>query len=134
MAINFVILADGLTRSRHVSRDEETISADALNELFHDENPLPGAYTVFPYCDVWVMIHGDKTVDVFREYATTSAEEDLPDEVEEPTTDERMVVLKVGDERYSVHDDELEELGEVIKEADSSEEAWEETIEYADDS
>lgn len=113
---------------------ERTISADALDSLFHEGNPLPGAYTVFPYCGVWVMVHGDERVDVFSEYETTSATEDLPDEVDEPTSDERMVVLHAEGERHAVPEDELDAFQEIVEEADDTEEAWEESIEYAQDS
>ena len=33
---------------------EHTLSASALDYLFHRDNP-PGAYTVFPCYDLWVV-------------------------------------------------------------------------------
>ncbi|MGQ3722737.1 HalOD1 output domain-containing protein [Natrialba aegyptia] len=32
---------------------QKTISSEALNNLFREDTSLPGAYLVFPYCDVW---------------------------------------------------------------------------------
>lgn len=72
---------------------ERTRSADALDYLFHRDRHPPGAYTVFPYCDLWVVAHSTGTVDVFDTYRATTAGEQLPDDVPEPTTDERIVVL-----------------------------------------
>lgn len=110
---------------------EKTISSEALNDLFHKANPPPGAYTVFPYCDVWVMVHSNGTVDVFKEYAATSALEEFSDEVEDLTTDDRMVVLHAENDRHTLYDDELETVHEIIDEADDCDEAWEDTLAYA---
>jgi hypothetical protein len=110
---------------------ERTISADALNELFHDGNHPPGAYTVFPYCDLWVMVHSNGTVDIFQEYTATSAAEDSPEQINALTGDEQMVVLHSKRDRHTFSDDELDHLHEIINEADDCEEAWEEIIDYA---
>lgn len=110
---------------------EETISADALNYLFHRENHPPGAYTVFPYCDLWVVAHSTGTVDVFDTYRATTAGEQLPDDVPGPTTDERVVVLHFKNERYTFYEDQLDTFHQIVSEADNSDDAWEETIEYA---
>ena len=110
---------------------EHTISASALDYLFHRENHPPGAYTVFPYCDLWVVVQSTGAVDVFEEYRATSAEEQLPDDVSEPSTDERMVVVHVENERYTLYEDQLEDLHRIISDADTTDEAWEGTIEYA---
>lgn len=72
---------------------EETISGDALDYLFYRKHHPPGAYTVFPYCDLWVVAHSIGTVDVFDTYRATSAGEQLPPDVPEPSTDERMAVF-----------------------------------------
>lgn len=110
---------------------EHTISAEALDYLFHRENHPPGAYTVFPYCDLWVVAHSTGTVDVFDTYRATSAGDQLPEDLPEPTTDERIVVLHFKNERYTFYEEHLETLHQIISEADSSDEAWDETIEYA---
>lgn len=110
---------------------ERTISADALNALFREKNQPADAYTLFPYCDLWVVVHSDGTVDVFKEYAATSAGRKLPADVPEPSADERLVLLYVGGEEYTFYEDELERLHEIISDAEGSEEAWEKTIEYA---
>lgn len=110
---------------------EQTISADALDYLFHRKDHPPGAYTVFPYCDLWVVAHSTGSVDVFDTYHATTAGEQLPDDLPEPTTDERLVVFHFKNERYTFYEDELDTLHELISEADSSEEAWDDTIEYA---
>lgn len=110
---------------------EHTISADALDYLFHRENHPPGAYTVFPYCDLWVVAHSTGTVDVFDTYHATTAGDQLPDDVPEPSTDERMVVLHFKNERYTFYEDHLATLHQIISKADNSDEAWEDTIEYA---
>lgn len=109
----------------------ETISADSLNYLFHRENHPPGAYTVFPYCDLWVVAHSNGSVDVFDSYRATTAGEQLPDDVPEPTTDERMAVLYFKNERYTFYEDQLDTIQKIISEADTSDEAWDETIDYA---
>lgn len=111
---------------------EDTLSADALDYLFHRENHPPGAYTVFPYSDVWVVVHSDGTVDVFDSYRATSTGEQLPDGVE-PATDERTAVLHVGDEWYTLYEDQLDDLHRIVSEAGSCDEAWEDAIEYARD-
>ena len=110
---------------------ERSISADALDYLFHRENHPPGAYTVFPYCDLWVVAHSNGTVDVFENYRATTAGEQLPDDVPDPSTDERMVVLLFEGKRYTFYEDQLDTFHEIVSEADSSDEAWEETIEFA---
>lgn len=109
---------------------EDTISADALNYLFHRENQPPGAYTVFPYCDLWVVVHSNGTIDVFDSYRATSAGDQLPDGVE-PATEERMAVLHVDHERYTFYEDELDDLREIVSAADSCEGAWDGAVEYA---
>ena len=38
---------------------QQTISADALDLLFHQGTQPSGAYTVFPYSGVWVFVHSD---------------------------------------------------------------------------
>ena len=111
---------------------EETISADALNDLFHDGNHPPGAYTVFPYCDLWVMVHSNGTVDIFQEYTATSAAEDFPERINELTGDEKMVVLHAEHDRHTFSEDELDNLHEIIDAADNCGEAWKETIDYAE--
>lgn len=110
---------------------EETISADALDYLFHRENHPPGAYTVFPYCDLWVVAHSNGVVDVFDTYRGTTAGDQLPDDVPEPTTDERMAVLYFKSERYTFYEDQLDTFHKLLSEADTSDEAWAETIAYA---
>ena len=110
---------------------EETISADALNYLFHREGHPPGAYTVFPYCDLWVVAHSTGAVDVFDTYHATTAGDQLPDDVPEPSTDERMVVLYFRDEQHTFYEDQLDTLHQIISQAADSDEAWEDTIEYA---
>lgn len=109
----------------------ETISADALNYLFNRDGHPPGAYTVFPYCDLWVVAHSTGAVDVFDTYHATTAGDLLPDGVPEPSTDERMVVVYFRDEQHIFYEDQLETLHQIISQADTSDEAWEETIEYA---
>lgn len=110
---------------------EETISADALDYLFHREAHPPGAYTVFPYCDLWVVAHSNGTVDLFETYHATAEAGTLPEDVPEPSTDDRMVVVHFGDEEYTFSDDQLDTLHEIIKSADDGDEAWEETIGFA---
>lgn len=110
---------------------ERTISADALDYLFHRKDHPPGAYTVFPYCDLWVVVHSTGTVDVFETYEATSAEEQLPADVGEPTTDDRLVVLHFEDERYTFYGDQLQDLHRIVREADDSDEAWEDTVSFA---
>lgn len=110
---------------------QHTIRADALDLLFHEGNRSSGAYTVFPYSGVWVLVHSDETIDVFDGFKATSADEDLPDEVSEPSTDDQFLILNVEDERHALHGDELEDVHEIMDEADDSSEAWEKTIEYA---
>lgn len=110
---------------------ERTISADALDYLFHREQHPPGAYTVFPYCDLWVVAHSTGTIDVFDTYRATTAEEQFPDDVPEPAIDERIAVLHFKNERYTFYEDQLDTLHKIIAEADTADEAWEESIEYA---
>lgn len=110
---------------------EETISADALDSLSHRKDLPSGAHTVFPYCDLWVVAHSSGTVDLFETYHLTTEDERLPEGVSEPTTDERMVVLHVGNEEYTFYEDQLDTLHEIVAEADDSDEAWEETMAYA---
>ena len=110
---------------------QRTISADALDLLFHEGAQPSGAYTVFPYSGVWVLVHSDGTVDVFDEFKATSTDDVLPNEVSEPSADDELLILNVNDERHAFHGDELEEIHEIMDEADDSSEAWEETIEYA---
>lgn len=110
---------------------ERTISADALDYLFHRKDQPPGAYTVFPYCDLWVVVHSTGTVDVFETYQATSAGEQLPEGLEEPTTDARMIVLHFEDERYTFAEDQLDEFHRLVREADDSDEAWEDTVAFA---
>lgn len=109
---------------------EETIHADALDYLFRKNHP-PGAYTVFPYCDHWVVAHSTGAVDVFDEYRATSAGEQLPDDVPEPSADERMVVFHFRDERYTFYEDQLDELHRIVSRADDTDEAWDRTVEFA---
>ncbi|WP_161605623.1 HalOD1 output domain-containing protein [Natrialba asiatica] len=111
---------------------EKTISSEALNNLFHEDTSLPGAYLVFPYCDVWVMVHGDRTVDVFTEYAATTAVNAVPTDSDGQPTDDRMVVLSAQNGRHAFADDELETLHEIVEGADDATEAWEDTINYAE--
>lgn len=110
---------------------EHTISAEALNYLFHRENHPPGAYTVFPYCDLWVVAHSTGTVDVFDTYRATSAGDQLPDDAPEPCADERMAVLHFKNERYTFYEDQLDTFHQIISEADTSDEAWDDVIDYA---
>ncbi|WP_083867270.1 HalOD1 output domain-containing protein [Natrialba taiwanensis] len=111
---------------------EKTISSEALNNLFHEDTSLPGAYLVFPYSDVWVIVHGDRTVDVFMEYAATTAVDDVPTDSEGQPTDDQMVVLSAENGRHAFTDDELKTLHEIVEEADDATEAWEDTINYAE--
>lgn len=111
---------------------EETISSDALNDLFHKENHPPGTYIAFPYSGVWVIIHSNRTIDVFKEHAATSALEDFPDTVENLRTDEPMVVLHAENDRHTFSEDELEMIHEIVKEAENGTEAWENTLSYAE--
>lgn len=111
---------------------EETISSDALNNLFHKENHPPGTYIAFPYCDVWVMIHSNRSVDVFKEHAATSALEDFPDTVEDLPTDEPTVILHAKNDRYTFSEDKLGTVHEIVEEADDGKEAWENTLDYAE--
>lgn len=111
---------------------EATISSDALNDLFHKEHHPPGTHIAFPYSDVWVMIHSNRTVDVFKEHAATSALEDFPDTVEDLTTEEPMVVLHAENDRHTFSENELEILHEIVEGADDGGEAWEETLDYAE--
>lgn len=113
---------------------QDTISASALDLLFHQGESPSGAFTVFPYSGVWVLVHSDGTIDVFDDFMASSADEELPDEVSEPSTDNPLLILAVNDERYALYGDELEDIHEVIDEADDSSEAWEETIEYVQES
>ena len=110
---------------------EETISAESLDYLFHRKHQPPGAYTLFSYCELWVVVHSNGTVDVFDEWAATSAGDHLPDGVSEPSPDERMVLLFVSGEEYTFYENDLDALHQIITEADDSTEAWEDAIEYA---
>lgn len=103
----------------------------ALDYLFHREGRPPGAYTVVPYCDLWVAAHSTGTVDVFETYHATSAGDQSPDDVPEPSTDERMVVLYLRDEQHICYEDRLETLHQIGSQAADSDEARDETIEYA---
>lgn len=109
----------------------DTIEADALDYLFHRKGQPPGAYTVFPYCELWVVVHSTGTIDVFDDYRATSAEEQLPEDVPEPTTDDRIVVLHFKNDRYTFYEDEIDTLHAIISDADSGDDAWDEVIEYA---
>lgn len=108
-----------------------TINADALDYLFHRKDRPPGAYTVFPYCGLWVVVHSTGTVDVFETYRASSTGEQRPDDVPEPSTDERMVVLYFENERYALYEDQIDAVHEIVAEADDSDEAWEGVVEYA---
>ena len=110
---------------------EETISADALDELFHRKTHPAGAFTVFPYCELWVVAHSRGSVDIFETYHTTTAGEQFPDSVPEPSADERVAVLHFEGERYTIGDDQLDTVHEIVAEADTSGEAWDETIQFA---
>lgn len=112
---------------------QDTIEAKALDYLFHREGQPPGAYTVFPYCDLWVVVHSTGTIDVFDDYRATSADEQLPEGVHEPTTDDRIVVFHFRDKRYTFFEDEIDTLHDIISEADTGDEAWDEVIEYAEE-
>lgn len=111
---------------------EETISSDALNDLFEEEGHPPGALLLFPYHGVWVAVHGDESVDVFEEYVATSGHEDTPTVGAERSTDDRLVVLHAEDDRHVFPDNELETLHEIVDEAGDSEEAWEDAMDYAE--
>lgn len=78
-----------------------------------------------------MLVHSDGTVDIFDGFKATSADDDIPDEVSEPSTDDPLLILDVNDERHALHGDELEDVHEIVDEADDSSEAWEEAIEYA---
>lgn len=80
---------------------EQTISADALDLLFYEGARPSGAYTVFPYSGVWVLVHSDGTIDVFNDFKATSTDEALPDDVSEPATDDRLLILDINDERHA---------------------------------
>ena len=107
---------------------ERTISASAIDLLFHEGIQPSGAYTVFPYCGVWVLVHSNGTVNVFDDFKATSAAE-----VAEPSADEPVLILDVDDERHAFQGDELDDVHDIIDEADDSEEAWENAIEYAEE-
>lgn len=112
---------------------QKTISSEALNDLFHEDTPLPGAYVMFPYCDVWVIVHGDRTIDVFTEYAATTAADDVPTDSEGQPTDDQVVVLHAENGRHTfAADDDLETLHEIVEGADDAAEAWEDTITFAE--
>lgn len=110
---------------------QETISADALDMLFQEGGQPPGAYTVFPYSGVWVLVHSDGTIDIFDEFKATSRDDVLPDEKPEPSTDDAIVILDTGDERHAFHGEDLDEVHDIVDEADDCSDAWEETLEYA---
>lgn len=112
---------------------QDTIEAETLDYLFHREGQPPGAYTVFPYCELWVVVHSTGTIDVFDDYRATSAEEQLPGGVPEPTTDDRIVVFHFKNERYTFYEDEIDTLHDIISDADSGDEAWDDVIEYAEE-
>lgn len=105
---------------------EETISADALDSLFHEGAEPDGAYTIFPYAGVWVLVHSTGTVDVFDEFRATSQPN-----IHDPSDDERILVLHAKDNQYALTGGELNEVHTIIEEADDSDEAWYDTIEYA---
>jgi len=110
---------------------ERTISGDALDHLFHREDQLPGAHTVFPYCDRWVVVHSTGSVEVFETYEAASASAQLPAALADPPTTERMIVLHFEDEQYAFHGDQLEDLHRIVSGADDSDEAWEDTVAFA---
>lgn len=110
---------------------EETISGDALDYLFHRKHHPPGAYTVFPYCDLWVVAHSTGTVDVFDTYHATTAGEQLPPDVPEPSTDERMVVFHFKGERHTFYENQLDTLHQIVAGAESSDDAWDDVTDYA---
>lgn len=110
---------------------QETISADALDMLFQEGGQPPGAYTVFPYSGVWVLVHSDGTIDIFDEFKATSRDDVLPDEKPEPSTDDAIVILDTGDERHAFHGEDLREVHDIVDGADGCSDAWEETLEYA---
>lgn len=110
---------------------ERTIGGDELDYLFHRKDHPPGAYTVFPYCDLWVVAHSTGSVDVFETYHATTAAERLPEDASEPTTDDRLVVFHFENERYTFYEDELDALHRIISTADDSDEAWADTRDYA---
>lgn len=111
---------------------EATISSDALNDLFEEGGHPPGALLLFPYHGVWVAVHSDGSVDVFKEYAATSGHEDGPTVDADRSTDDRLVILHDQDDRHVFPDDELETLHEIVDEADDSEQAWEDAMDYAE--
>ncbi len=78
------------------------------------------------------MIHSNRTVDVFKEHAATSALEDFPETVEDLPTDEPMVVLHAENDRHTFSQAEVETVHEIVEEADDGKEAWEETLDYAE--
>lgn len=110
---------------------EHTISADALDYLFHRKPHPEGAYTVFPYCDLWVVVHCGGAIDVFETYRATTASEQFPDGTSKPSPDERIAVLYVGTERFTLYREQLDAVHRIVSEATTGEEAWDETVEYA---
>lgn len=110
---------------------EKSISSEALDYLFHPGHQPEGAYTIFPYCDLWVVVHSKGCVDVFEEYRATAQEGQLPSTVDELSTDERVIVLHFGDEKYLFFEDHLDEFHKIVGAAEDSDEAWERAIEFA---
>ena len=96
---------------------EYTISGDALDELFCRKPQPAGAYTVFPYCGLWIAVHSTGAINVFETYHATTPGRQLPDEVPEPTTDDRIAVLHFENERYIFSGERLDSLHQIIADA-----------------
>ena len=109
---------------------EKSLSSDSLDYLFHRKNQPPGAYTVFPYSGIWVVVHSTGTVDVFEEYRASNPGNQAEENIRSPEGD-RQVVFHFSGENYAFDEDELETLHEIIAEADDSDDAWERAMEYA---
>lgn len=110
---------------------ERTISSDALDTLFHPNERLPGAYTIFPYCDLWVTVHSNGTVNVFDNFVGTSAADRFPEPTATSVRDDRLAILFANGNTYTFYRDDLDELQEIVDAADDYEQAWEAAIEYA---
>lgn len=80
---------------------------------------------MFPYCDLWVVVHSDGTVNVFDEYVTTNAEGNTTIQNSDALSGNRIVRLHVDGESYTFHDEEIDELHALVRQTDECEEAWE---------
>ena len=128
----FITVAEALdTDPAELPPLERTISADALDRLFHRKNHPLGARTGLPYSGLWVAAYTDGNIDVFETYRAATIAERLPNDDSGVITDEPAVVLHFRDERYAFHEDRLDVFHEIITEAEDSDEAWEEMAQFA---